>query len=467
MNKPIFGISGVRGIVGESLKEDDIKALGVAFSSYIKEGDIVIGRDTRKTGKWIKDILTKTLCKAGCNCIDIGVCPTPTVVYNTKILKCRAGIAITASHNPENWNGLKFIHRQGRFLNKQEIEVLYSIRNKKRDFSPSVQNNTIGEVRKDKNGIKRHIDAILKNIDTLSIKDKHFKVCLDACNAALSVPGKLFLQELGCEVIDTFSKPGEPFPRNPEPIPENLNTLKRIVKNENADIGFASDPDGDRLSIVTDKGKAVGEEYTLALVSDFVLKEKKGNVVINLSTSRMTEDIFKKNCQLSTVNCQLIRTPIGEANVVEEMLKSGAILGGEGNGGVIIPEIQYTRDAIAGMGKILEYMAASGEKISTLVSNLPKYYMLKKKINGSMVHGSLFMEQITDNYEPITKLLSKLPNGKINYEDGMRLDFGDGWLHIRKSNTEPVVRIICETKEKKLTEELVEAVIKLIERLRD
>ncbi len=464
MKQPIFGVSGVRGIVGESLKEDDIKTLGIAFSFYTKQGDIVIGRDTRKTGKWIKELLIETLCNTGCNCIDIGVCPTPTVVYNTKVLKSKGGIAITASHNPENWNGFKFIHKEGRFLNKQEIEVLYNIYNKKRDSSLLTQNDIIGQVKKDNNGIKRHIDTVLDNIGNRKslIANRHLKVCLDACNAALSVPGKLFLQEIGCEVIDIFSKPGEPFPRNPEPIAENLNTLERTVKEENADIGFASDPDGDRLSIVTDKGKAVGEEYTLALVSDFMLKEKKGNVVINLSTSRMIEDIFKKNCQLSTVNCQLIRTPIGEANVVEEMLKSGAILGGEGNGGVIIPEIQYTRDAIAGMGKILEYMAASGEKISTLVSNLPKYYMLKKKINGSMVHGSLFMEQITDNYEPITKLLSKLPNGKINYEDGMRLDFGDGWLHIRKSNTEPVVRIICETKEKTLTEKLVETVIKLL-----
>ncbi|MFA5032505.1 MAG: phosphoglucosamine mutase [bacterium] len=431
MEKLIFGISGVRGIFGSSLTEEVGERLGKAFGSFVKNEKgkkIVVGRDLRKSGELVKSSFIKGIISTGCDVIDLGCCATPTLLFNIQALKVDGGAVVTASHNPEEWNGVKFAGSNGCFLNAENVEKVYNFYNK--DISESSQT---GKIITDSEGTKRHSSAVISKIDKDNISKKHFNIVFDGCRGVLKEEGKLFLESIGCNVIEENPE------RKLEPLAENLTGLAERVKKEKADAGFAVDPDGDRLSIVNEKGKAIGEEYTLALVGNWLLKKRKGIVVTNLSTSKMIEDIALQNGNT------LLRTKVGEINVVEGMKKIGAILGGEGNGGIIDPEIQYTRDAIVGMGRILECLASTGETLSALAETIPEYYMKKDKI-------------IIDDKTSIAQLLSSLPfpKEKENTEDGIRIDFRDGWAHIRKSNTEPIVRIIYEGKSEAIMHKLDE-----------
>ena len=458
MDKLIFSISGARGIVGESLTPEVASNFGKAFGTFIVSGKgdrdnprpyidkkIVVGRDARESGEWLKEAFISGVLSTGSSVIDVGPSPTPTVLFNIRPLNANGGAVITASHNPPEWNGFKFANEKGIFLNAQEMSELYKIYKNKKFVT-----NRKGNLVYDNKSKERHTRAVLDSLDSKLIQSKHFKVILDSTQGVVSEECAILLRQLGCKFWEENST------RGLEPTRENLSNLTRTVKSKGADVGFATDPDGDRLSLVAEDGEALGEEYTLPLVASWILiknqKLKIKNqklVVTNLSTSKMIEDVVTQN------GGKTIRTPVGEVNVVKEMMRKKAVLGGEGNGGIIDPTANYTRDSLVGIGRILEYMATSGEKLSTLANYLPKYYMIKEKVACSRKFvGTRYSVSLLELLPKIVEDNSY----RVNREDGVRIDFSLGWIHIRKSNTEPILRIICETTDKKLTDSLLKEV---------
>ena len=422
-----ISISGIRGIVGESLTEEIASGIAKAFGTYIKKGKIAVAGDTRKSTGSLKDAVLSALAEAGCTPVDLGICPTPTVGIVINKLKLSGGIMITASHNPAEWNGLKLFSKNGTFLREKELTEVVEIWKSKK-FKKEKRAN----IKKEKKALNIHIKKILGAIDVLSIRKRHFKVAIDPCNGAGGKIAELLLKELGCKISAINTEEKKPFPRPPEPTPENINELADLTKKKRADIGFALDPDADRLAIVSEKGEALSEEYTLAIAADYILsKAKKKIIVINLSTSMIIDDIAKKQ------SAKVIRTKIGEANVLRGMLKSGAPIGGEGNGGVIYPKISLTRDGLTAIALILEYLAKSKKQISEIVGDLPKYYMRKEKIritSGKNIKGAL--KKLQEKY--------KLEN--LDLKDGVKVVFKDSSLHVRPSNTEPIIRIVTESR---------------------
>ncbi|KPK99399.1 MAG: hypothetical protein AMJ91_07985 [candidate division Zixibacteria bacterium SM23_73_3] len=433
------GISGIRGIVGESLTPDIVLKYSSAFGNLCNSGKVILGRDSRVSGEMVRSAVVSGLLSTGCEVIDLGICATPTVEIVVEELKAKGGIIITASHNPIQWNALKFVGADGMFLGEKESKKFYYL----------VKNNRIkygrwdklGKIAFDNRWNKKHIDKIfkLRYINPQKIRKRKFRVVLDCCNGAGGVISPLLLKALGCEVIELNCKPDGNFAHDPEPVPRNLISLCQAVKKNKADLGFANDPDVDRLAIVSDLGVPLGEEATLALTTRFILSRKpRCKVVTNISTSRMIDDIAKE------FNSKVYRTKVGEAHVARRLKQVKGVMGGEGNGGVILPEFHYGRDALVGMALILQYLTESKESISQLSSELSKYFIIKKKA------------KLPRNFEKnLAKLKRKYTRGKINLIDGVRIDLKDSWLHIRKSNTEPVVRVIAEARSKKKAFELV------------
>lgn len=435
-------ISGVRGIYKQDLTEEISKKFAQAFAQFIHPRTrVVVGSDTRISSPSLREAVFEGLKFFGCIPIDIGVCPTPTVQIMVRELQADGGVMITASHNPKEWNGLKFIRPDGIFLNNTEaehfIDIYYNkLEKKAKEGHFIVEENT--------EAIKIHLKKVLKFVDISQIHSKKLKVVFDPANGAGCVIGQKLLAELGCEVIMINGEPKGDFNRNPEPVQKNLIELCQAVKNHNADVGFALDADADRLAIVDEKGEPIGEDNTLALAADYILsrKSKVGSrksevgsqkfdiIVTNLSTSRVMEDIAKKH------GAKVIRTKIGEVNVSEELKKLNGVVGGEGNGGVMIPEIGFGRDSMAGISVILEYLANSGKKVSELVAQNPKYVMYKTKVDCS---------SDKEVKEVLAKVKDKYKGEEINELDGVKIIFKDGnWLHVRASNTEPIIRIIAE-----------------------
>lgn len=439
----MISISGVRGIIGKGLAPDVISRFSLSFGTFSNGGKVVIGRDTRNSGEMVKHAVVSGLLATGCDVIDIGVCPTPTVLYNVKSLKADGGIAITASHNPVEWNALKFIGKNAMFLNRKEAEKLITTYENNR-FKPVVWNR-LGTVSHNNEGIKRHIDAILSlpYLNIKRLKSRRFKVVIDCVNGAAFHAFPELLKKLGCDVVKVFCDGNGDFKRSPEPLPENLSVLGKTVKKTKADIGFATDADGDRLSIVSEKGVPLGEEYSLPLAVKFFLSKSKGNVVANLSTSRMIDYVTKEK------GVRLFRTNVGEAHVVKKMKDVKAVIGGEGNGGIILPELVFTRDALSGIALILEYLRESKKTITQLKKELPDLSIVKKRK----------LLKSTKKEPDYKKIISGLPKGRINRTDGLRIDWKDGWIHIRKSGTEPIVRVIAEARTKKKAEELCKKVM--------
>lgn len=430
-------ISGIRGIVGDGLDPEIIIKYTKAYAEFIGSGKVVIGRDARITGEMVNQITTGTLLAKGIDVVDIGICPTPTVQFNVKKLKAQGGIAISASHNPNEWNALKLLNGTGQFLSPAEYVLLQK-------FLADGQSNykswdKIGKWTEYSKGIQNHIDAIfdLGIIYVDEIRKKRFKVLVDCVNGAGAYILPDFLKEFGCEVIEMNCEKTGIFPRTPEPLPENLTETMKRVKSAKVDFGIVVDPDVDRLVLITDKGEPFIEENTITQIVQFVLSRKKGNVVVNLSTTRAVDDIAAK------YGCSVFRSPVGEANVVKKMKEVNAVIGGEGSGGIIFPELHYGRDALVGIALTLQYLSDYGKSISELKKELPQYFIVKKKI------------EVTKNPdEVISKLTDNFSNQKINTEDGLRVDFDDHWVHFRKSNTEPIVRIIVEAKSESKAEEL-------------
>jgi len=441
-----ISVSGVRGIVGVSLTNSVAMEFGKAFSTFVNCGRIVIARDTRTSGDMLKGAVMAGVLSSGCGVIDIGVVPTPTALFYVRKHREDGGIIVTASHNPGEWNGLKFAEKDGTFLSEERLDKFFDIYYKK-EFRV-VPWDSLKSVKEDYSAANAHIDEVLNYLDVKAIRKKHFKVGVDFVNGTGFAVTPRFLSELGCGMVAINNEPTGLFNHEPEPLPKNLKGLCRLVRQKRMDIGFAQDPDADRLAVISEKGVPVGEELTLALAVKFILLyREKGPVVTNLSASQVLDNITR------AFKVKLIRTKVGESNVVCEMKKKRAIIGGEGNGGVIFPKINYGRDSLVGMGLILEYLAKSNKKISQIANELPRYEMIKGKFECPFSKTADVLENIKLAYK----------NEKKDTLDGVKVRWADKWVHIRSSNTEPIIRVIAEAKTKKEADSLYQAVSKKIE----
>jgi len=421
-----ISVSGVRGIVGESFTPHLVAQFAQAFGSYVGRGDILVGRDTRTSGPMVEEAIVAGLLAVGCRPVLLGICPIPSIQVKARYSQAAGAIAITASHNPIEWNALKFITGDGLFLKAQQAQELLDVYHQAQ-FS-LVENAEVKRVKADADAVSEHLDRLTAYLDVETIRQAGIAVAFDCCNGAGSVLTPRFLDMLGCRTHPLYATPDGHFPRGPEPTPENVADLCAHVKNTGAVVGFAQDVDADRLAIVDEHGRPIGEDYTLALAVRYVLSKTPGTVVTNLSSSRAIDDVAAE------FGCPIMRTKIGEINVTEVLLAEGAVVGGEGNGGVIIPAIHPCRDSFAGMGVVLEYLATSGKTVSALVSEIPRY---------EIVHGRI--ECSTQTAHRVVRELRKRHTGdRVNTLDGIKIDTPDGWVHIRPSNTEPILRVTAE-----------------------
>ncbi|MCM8758724.1 MAG: phosphoglucosamine mutase [Candidatus Omnitrophica bacterium] len=439
MDDLIISVSGIRGVYGDSLTEKHAFDIGIAFGLWTKQEKVIVGRDTRPSGNQLAKSFIQGLLKAGKNVYDAGIVPTPAITWFVEKHTDFVGAVITASHNPLQYNGIKLISSKGTFLNPEEFEDFLAF------FKDTKQN------RKTKTGqyfsynklMDEFFIALFKCIDTHTIKENKFKVVVDPVQGAGSLHSKRFLEMLGCDVLMVNDIPIGEFSHNPEPIPDHLKELSKAVKDNCATVGFAQDPDCDRLALVLEDGNFVSEEQGLALLIKWMLNKKKGCVVVNNATTKIIEDI----CNQIGVN--LFRTKVGEVYVVEKMKEVNAVAGGEGNGGVVFPDFHYGRDSFAGMALALEMMAKNGMKLSQFVNELPRYFFVKRKV-------SFPVNRIGVLYDCLEK---EFISGKKDYTDGLRIDFEDAWLGIRPSGTEPIIRVFVEGK----NENKVTSILKTIE----
>ena len=434
----LFSVAGARGIVGKTIDADVITRLTLAFCSTLPDGPIVIGRDTRPSGAAFILCAQGAITASGRDCIDLGVATTPTVEMITENTDAVAGIIVTASHNPVEWNALKFIDGRGIFIKKDVGDAVYAAF-QNGEFAHADGCST-GTVHTYTNADTEHIDAIiaLDTVDVDTIKARKFKVVLDCINGAGSVMAPELLRRLGVDVIETNCTPNGNFYRDPEPRPDNLGDLAAAVTEHGADLGLAVDPDADRLALVDADGNAISEEYTLALAIDHVLSKTKGDVVVNMSTSAVIDRVAERH------GVDVHRTPVGEAHVVDRMLGAAAVIGGEGNGGVIYPTLHPGRDAPLGMALILQLLAERGVSLREQVSKYPPFHIIKSKVE---LEGEFSVERISG-------LIDALNPDTIDTQDGVKALFSDGWIHLRVSNTEGVVRVITEAETESQSQEL-------------
>jgi len=433
----MVSISGIRGIVGEDLTPDIVVKYTAAFAEYCNRGTIVIGRDGRITGSSITHIVSSTLLQMGCDVVAIGICPTPTVALAVEKINAAGGIAVTASHNPIQWNGMKFMAPGGMFLNSGENKRFWQIAERGNFmFSPW---NKQGNHTSDSSHIDNHIKSILSlpYIHPDQIRKRKLNVVVDCVNAAGGVIIPKLLREFGCNVVEMNCDVSGIFSHTPEPIPENLSALAKRVIAEKADVGIAVDPDVDRLVFIDENGRPFVEEYTIASVVKFVLGAEKKlgrtnhTVVVNLSTTRAVDDIAAE------FGAKVVRTPVGEINVASKMKALHSVIGGEGSGGVILPEVHFGRDAVVGIGLFLQLLVDFGGKTSDLKSSLPHYTIVKDKIELGSLQPDVILRTLNEKYSRTEK---------TNMDDGLKIDFASSWVHLRKSNTEPIIRVIAEAR---------------------
>lgn len=449
MSKLMMSVSGVRGIFGETITPDLVYHIAAHFAAFLKKknkinGYMVIGRDSRTTGEALFHSVVSGIMSVGVDVQDIGIATTPTVLLAVESAEERAigGICITASHNPAEWNALKLVDQNGMFLFPEYTDEVYSSINQE---IPYATWDKMGKLSFYPNASQDHIQKVLSipYIDIDKIKCKSFKVVLDSVNGAGCVISADMLRALNCEVIEINGIPNGIFAHTPEPLNKNLVQLEEAVREHQADIGFATDPDGDRLAIVSEKGKCVGEEFSLLLAEKFVLSKRKGPIVTNLSSSMASDDIAKE------FGVEIVRTKVGEINVGKTMQAMNSPIGGEGNGGIICPDVHYTRDAIAGMALILAYMAEEQKTLSELVFDIPHYFFAKNKIEVEPVRLDAIMNKADKIF----------PDAKIDRTDGIKILLDYSWIHIRKSGTEPIIRVYVEAKTQAKADELCQSAI--------
>lgn len=430
MSSLMRSVSGIRGIVGESLTPENIIRHVYAFAKQLAEKEVVLGGDPRTSNAFIRPLVKSILTSCGKDVIDIGITPTPTVQIAVEKLKAAGGIAITASHNPIEWNGIKFMGPDGLFLPQNAVSRLFEVADDtQREYMGW---ESLGKEDSYSNAIDDHLEKIyrLPYINAEQIRKKKFRVGLDCVNGAGGLIIPKLLEHFGCEVVGLNLEPTGVFAHTPEPIPQNLKDLAKLVQENNCNIGFAVDPDVDRCAIIGNDGNPMGEEYTLAIAVKFILSQKLGHVVINLSTSRAIDEIVQY------YNSVLVRTKVGEINVAEEMREIDAVIGGEGNGGVILPDVHLGRDAPVAVALTLQQLAEFDGTIAQFKNTLPQYYILKDKAPIGNVDPDRVMKYFSEQYK----------SEQLNSIDGLRIDHSDYWIHLRKSNTEPIMRIIVESR---------------------
>lgn len=446
--KLIISISGMRGIVGENLTPSIAAEYGCAFGKFLKNSHagkgkkmlVCIGRDSRSSGEMLKSAVTTGLCSVGVDVIDLGLVTTPGVGIMVRELQCGGGVIITASHNPIQYNGIKLLLGNGV---APPADIAGQIKQNYLDKHFALVDSVgHGEVTSNEQTDETHIAKVLAIADEEAIATRKLKVVLDSVNGAGGRVTKKLLAKFGCEIIAMNDEPTGIFAHRPEPTAKNLTDLCKVVKEQEADIGFAQDPDADRLAIVDETGAYLGEEYTLALAAKYIFSRESGKAATNLSTSRMIDDIAGK------ADGHVIRTAVGEANVAAAMLEHSCIIGGEGNGGVIDLRVGPIRDSLVGIALVLQLMAETGMTVGQLAGEIPAYYMCKDKFTADQTQAERILKSAKETFS----------EAKLDTTDGCRFDFEDGWLHLRASNTEPVMRVIVEAKNKKIAGKYIIAV---------
>ncbi|WP_421811907.1 phosphoglucosamine mutase [Flagellimonas sp.] len=450
----IKSISGIRGTIGgrtnDNLTPLDAVKFAAAYGSWLKTYSekeklkVVIGRDARLSGEMIQNLVVSTLVGLGIDVIDLGLSTTPTVEIAVPLEKADGGIILTASHNPKQWNALKLLNEKGEFLDAEQGARILALAEKE-DFE-FAEVDDLGEIIKNDSYIDIHIDEVLELplVDADTIKKAGFKVVVDGVNSTGGIAIPKLLEELGVEVVKLYCEPTGHFPHNPEPLKEHLGDICKKVVEEKADFGIVVDPDVDRLAFISDDGEMFGEEYTLVACADYVLGKTKGNTVSNLSSSRALRDITEKHGGTYEA------AAVGEVNVVTKMKANNAIIGGEGNGGIIYPESHYGRDALVGTALFLMLMAEKGGTVAELRASYPSYFMSKKKIQ---LTPDLDVDALLD------AMHNKYKDEEVSTIDGVKIDFLENWVHLRKSNTEPIIRIYTEAKSQKEADGLADRII--------
>lgn len=448
----IKSISGIRGTIGgkagEGLTPTDLVKFAAAYAHWLKQttpkNTVVIGRDARTSGPMVSSLVTATLTGCGFDVVDLGLSTTPTVEMAVVWEDAAGGIIITASHNPKQWNALKLLNAKGEFISDKEGKTVLEMADSGEITFSEVEE--IGTVIPNHEYLQKHIDAILALplVDVAAIREKKYKVVVDAVNSSGGIAVPMLLNALGVEdVVELFCEPNGKFPHNPEPLPEHLVEISSEVRRTGAHLGIVVDPDVDRLALVCEDGEMFGEEYTLVAVADYVLKNKKGNTVSNLSSTRALKDVTVKH------GGAYFASAVGEVNVVEMMKKEKAVIGGEGNGGVIYPELHYGRDALVGIALFLSHLAKSGKSARALKMSYPGYHIAKNKIElDAGVNLDIIFKKIEEKY-------NKQP---INKVDGLKIEFDEEWVHLRRSNTEPIIRVYAESRTESTAEYLCDKI---------
>jgi phosphomannomutase len=457
----IKSISGIRGTIGgkigEGLSPLDVVKFSAAYGTWAirrhqgKKLNVVVGRDARISGEMVDKLVVGTLIGLGINVIEIGLASTPTTEFAVAEEKADGGIILTASHNPKQWNALKLLNEKGEFLNDEDGKLVLSIAEQEDFLFAEVDD--LGQINYINDYTKRHIDHVLSLdlVDVDAIKKANYTVAVDAVNSVGGIAIPEMLKALGVKnVIELYCEPNGQFPHNPEPLPENLTAIADVMKQGKADLGFVVDPDVDRLAIVNEDGSMFGEEYTLVACADYVLANTPGNTVSNLSSTRALRDITEKH------NGVYEASAVGEVNVVTQMKANNAVIGGEGNGGIIYPASHYGRDALVGVGLFLSHLAKTGLKASELRASYPNYFISKNKIE---------LTPEIDVDAVLVAIKNKYQHENVNDIDGVKIDFATEWVHLRKSNTEPIIRIYSESKNEETANQLAEKIISEIKEI--
>lgn len=450
----IKSISGIRGTIGgapgDALTPVDVVKFAAAFGTWVKARGgkkIIIGRDARPSGEMVSQLVSATLQGLGLNVVDLGLSTTPTVEIAVPLEKAGGGIILTASHNPVQWNALKLLNEKGEFISAEDGGTVLQLAQKDSfDFAAVTE---LGSYSQNDTYIQKHINIILKHklVDKRAIQLAKFKIAVDAVNSTGGIAVPMLLKALGVKkIVALYCEPNGKFPHNPEPLPEHLKKITSVVKKQKCDLGIVVDPDVDRLALIQEDGKPFGEEYTLVAVADYILKKKKGNTVSNLSSTRALRDVTEQ------AGGQYYAAAVGEVNVVNKMKAVRSVIGGEGNGGVIVPDFHYGRDALMGIALFLSHLAKSKLKASELRKSYPAYFISKNKIE--------LTPQINVD-EVLEKVKTKYAHENINTTDGVKIDFEKEkeWVHLRKSNTEPIIRIYAESQNEKKAAELAQRII--------
>lgn len=456
----IKSISGIRGTIGGKVDENltplDVVKFTSAFGTWLqnnknkKDLTLVVGRDARISGSMVNSLVTATLQGLGINVVDLGLSTTPTVEVMVPELNADGGIILTASHNPKQWNALKLLNEKGEFITGENgTEVLALAESQDFDYA---QVDDLGQYETRNDGFDIHIQKILDlaMVDADAIKAKKFKVVVDAVNSTGGIAIPQLLEELGCEVVKLYCEPNGQFPHNPEPLKEHLGDICELMKTEKADVGIVVDPDVDRLALVDENGELFGEEYTLVAVADYLLRHQKGAAISNLSSSRALRDVARN------LGSEYFASAVGEVNVVTLMKEKNAVIGGEGNGGIIYPELHYGRDSLVGVALFLTHLAKENKTVSELRATYPSYFMGKKKIE---------LTPDIDVDSLLTKVEKEYQTEDISTIDGVKIDFENNWVHLRKSNTEPIIRIYTEAPSQEEADQLGDQMIEKIRSL--